>query len=513
MDRSRSPEESDGDTVADDPEVTDSGGGAGGVSAADGEVSGTVRDDSASEVKGASRVEGDEIGDGATDEGRPGGRDDDSGYAPAAGETVTVAETATRRWYGIGALSLFGVGVGVLTGLAPPLLAGVFGIAFAGYAALASAPSVADVTVERSLDDSTPEPGEEVTVTVTVHNGGDRPLFDLRVVDGVPGRLGVASGTPRHGAALLSGATTTFRYAVRAQRGEHEFEPVTVVARDVAGANERVVTVGSPTTLRCAPELPTDPPAVPLRAKVSQFTGRFPGDTGGPGVEFHATRRYRRGDPLSRVDWRRTARTGEMTTVEYRVERTVRVVLVFDVRDEAHLAPTPHDRSAVERSVDGGVEAYASLTDAGHDVGIGAIGPTECWLSPGSGQRHRAAARQLFTSASALSPTPPGAHTDIYETTQRLKQHLSADAQLLLFTPLCDDRILDTAVRLDAHGYAVTVVTPDPTTDETTGQVYARLQRRLRISSLRSRAIPVVDWAPEEDLDEAIARTTERWSK
>ena len=429
--------------------------------------------------------------------------------ATGTGEPI---ERQTGRWLGIGTLSLLGVGAGVTTGTAAPLLAGIFGLAFAGYSGLTTAPEP-ELSVDRSIDETEPDPGEEIRATVQVTNEGRWPLFDLRILDGVPDRLGVTGGSPRQGAVLLPGASTSFTYAVRAERGEHEFEPATIIARDVSGANETIMAAGEATTIRCHPEFPTDPISIPLRSKVSQFTGRFPGDTGGPGLEFHATRQYRRGDPLSRVDWRRTARTGELTTVEFRVERTVRVCLVFDVRDAAHLAAEDGDASAVERSVDAGIEAYASLTADGHAVGVGAIGPTDCWLSPGSGDRHRTAARHTFGTDPALSPLPPKTETDIYQTTQRLKGRLGADTQVMLFTPLCDERILSTAIRLDAHGYAVTVVSPDVTSTQTTGQTYARSQRRLRIADLRSRGVPVIDWGQDEELGSAIARTTERWSQ
>lgn len=428
-----------------------------------------------------------------------------------ADETVTVEERQTDRWYGVGVLALLGLGVGVITGTAGPLLASGFGLAFAGYGTVTSPPPV-QLSVERTVEDRSPEPGDSVRVTVTVTNDSDRMMPDVRLIDGVPSRLGVAAGTPRHGAVLRPGGSTTFSYAVRAERGDFKFDGLTVLARDVSGATERVAVVGERSSLRCVPQLPTDPPAFPLRAKTSQYTGRFPGDAGGPGVEFYATREYRNGDPLSRVDWNRTARTGELTTVKFRVERTVRVSLVFDTRRSAHLAPTPHELSAVERAVDGGTTAYASLTKAGHDVSIGAFAPVGCWLRPGRGDQHRMEARQLLATHPALSPTPPGDDTNIYQSTQRLKGRLTADAQVVLFSPLHDDLIMDTVIRLDAHGYAATVISPDPTATDTTGHTFARVQRRLRIADLRSRGIPVIDWRPDEDLGHAIARTRRRWS-
>lgn len=431
---------------------------------------------------------------------------------PSVDGTATADERQTERWYGVATLALLGLGVGVITGTAAPLLAGGFGLAFAGYGAMTSPPPVR-LSVERTIGNPSPEPGETVAVTVTVTNDGDRTMPDVRLIDGVPRRLGVADGSPRHGAVLRPGESTTFSYAVRAERGAFEFDGLTVLARDVSGATERVAVLGERSSLACVPRLPTDPPAVPLRSKTSQYTGNFPGDVGGSGIEFHATREYRTGDPLSRVDWNRTARTGELTTVEFRVERTVRVALVFDARQSAHLAPSPEDPSAVERSVDAGATVYASLTGAGHDVGAGALAPVDCWLPPGRGDQHRVEARRFFATHEALSPTPPAADTNIYQATQRLKGRLSADAQVVLFTPLHDDLVMDTVVRLDAHGYAATVISPDPTAIDTPGHAFARVERRLRIADLRSKGIPVVDWRPDEDVGHALARTQRRWSR
>ncbi|MCU4801187.1 DUF58 domain-containing protein [Halobacteria archaeon HArc-gm2] len=428
-----------------------------------------------------------------------------------SGDTVTVEEHPTERWYGVGMLALLGLGVGVLTDTAAPLLASGFGLAFAGYGALKSPPPL-DLTVERTIGDPTPEPGDYVEVTVTVTNDGERSVPDLRLIDGVPDRLGVVEETPRHGAVLGPGDSTTFAYAVRAERGAFEFDGLTAVARDVSGATERVAVVGERSSLRCVARFPTDPPPFPLRAQTVQHTGRYPGDAGGAGLEFYATREYRRGDPLSRVDWNRTARTGDLTTVDFRVEQTVRVALVFDTRRSAHLAPSPHEPSAVERAVAGGTTAYASLTRAGHDVGLGAVAPVDCWLAPGQGDTHREEARHFLATHPVLSPTPPADDTNVYRATQRLKRRLTAETQVVLFSPLHDDLLADTVVRLDAHGYAVVVVSPDPTAIDTTGHLVARGERRMRIADLRSRGIPVIDWHPDEDLGHALVRTRRRWS-
>ncbi len=434
---------------------------------------------------------------------------DSASYGVEPGE---VTERQTRRWYGVTVVALLTLGLGVLTSQPGLLLASAFGVAFAGYGQLTTPPEM-DVAVERSLSDADPDEGDEVTVTVTVRNDGDRAMVDLRLVDGVPPGLVVTEGTQRHGMALRPGEASTYSYVVTAHRGDHVFQPTTVIARDASGATERVTSVATETAVTCEPTLPTTTLEFPLRAQTSQHTGRFPADAGGPGVEFYATREYRPGDPLSRIDWNRTARTREFTTVEYRVERTVTVVLLVDARAEAYRASAPHERSAVERSVEAAREAYVSLTAEGHDVGVSALSPTDCWLSPGKGPDHRVRATKLFGTHPAVSPVPHTEETNIYASIQTLKSRLPGDAQVVLFSPLCDDLVVDSIVRLDAYGHLTTVVSPDPTTDDTAGHRVARARRSLRIADLRRRAIPVVDWDADEEFERAVAGSRRRWSE
>lgn len=423
-----------------------------------------------------------------------------------------VTDRQTRRWYGVTVFALLALGLGVLTGQSGLLLASAFGVAFAGYGRLTTPPST-DVALDRTVSTATANDGEEVAVTVTLRNESDHAMVDLRVVDGVPPQLTVVTGTPRHATALRPGDEATYSYAVTVRRGNHEFRPATVIARDASGATERVASVRTETTISCEPTLPETATEFPLRMRTSRYTGRFPADAGGPGVEFYATRDYRPGDSLSRIDWNRTARTGEFTTVEYRVERTVTVVLLVDARESAYRASGPYERSAVERSVDGARRVYVSLTGEGHRVGVSALSPVDCWLAPGAGSNHRHLARELFGTHPALSPTPTTADTNVYATVQRLKQRLPGDAQVVLFSPLSDDLIVDTAVRLDAHGYPTTVVAPDPTTDETTGHQVARVRRSLRVAGLRKRGVPVIDWDESDEFERAVARTRRPWSE
>lgn len=429
---------------------------------------------------------------------------------PRSSTSNRTVDRETGRWFGVGAFALLAGGFGIFAGEPALLLAGSVGVAFVAYAGLAVPPSGA-LAFDRRLDPETAAPGDEVTVTATVTNVGDSVLPDIRLIDGVPDGLEVVSGSPRLGTALRPGRSATVQYAVEATRGNHLFDPPTVLLRGFSGAveRERELTADEPTTLTCVPTLATGA-ELPLRSQTTPYTGRVPTDSGGPGTEFHAVRDYRSGDPISRIHWRRAARTGEFATVEYRQERSATVVLVVDSRDAAYVGP-PGGDSAVERSVAAAGEAFTSLTSSGDRVGIAAYGPEDCWLPPGTGSDHRARARTLLATDEAFSSTPSDEPFFAGIEFSRLQRRLSQEAQIVLFSPIADDYVVTVARRLDAYGHRVTVVSPDPTDDGSPGRSLARAERSIRLSTLRGAGIRVVDWG-DEPLASALVAARRRWS-
>ena len=451
---------------------------------------------------------------GLTDAGRGGSPAEaptpgDGGSDAGTDDVLSRASGPTGHWRGVSVVALVGIGAGLLVGEPAVLLAGVVGIGFAAYARSSVFPP-GSVSIDRSLDADRPEPGEEVEVTVTVTNDSGRFLPDLRLVDGVPEALAVADGSPRLGTALRSGERTSFSYAVEARRGVHTFGRVQLVARDLPGSVEQERSVpAAATTLTCVPRLRPLTEALPLRQQATQYVGQVETSGGADGVEFYATREYRRGDPLSRIDWHRRARTGELTTVEFREERAAEVVLVIDATAGAYVSGVPYGPHALDRAVDAAGRIYASLTGSGDRVGIAALGAESCWLAPCSGADHAAEARELLATHPALSPVPGAGNRRSTTRWEWLRQRLPDGAQAVFLAPLGESFGDRFARELDAYGYPVTVVSPDPTADGTTGHRLARVARTLRVSGLRAAGIPVVDWPSDRTVDEAIARHNE----
>jgi len=452
--------------------------------------------------------------DGAPSDGSTGrGRAATSGGVDSATATVDADDghaIETGRWIGISAMVLFAAGIGIAANSPGLLLAALVGVAFLGYARL-SRPPAPTLSVTRTVEDGRPSPGDTVTVRLTVENEGERTLPDLRVVDGVPTELSVVEGSPRVGTALRPGQSVRVEYSVEAKRGTHEFDAVTVLARSVSGAHERSVRPAVGTRLTADPPLEMDQ-LVPLRGLTTPYTGRVPTTTGGEGIEFFATREYRRGDSLSRVDWNRLARDGELSTLEFREERLATVVLVPDLRLRSYVRGDDENLHAADRSIAATGELFSALLESGDRVGIAAIASEDVWLPPGSGSQHRARARELLATHPAFAPERPDTGVSSVWGFRTITTRLPPNAQVVLLSPLVDDAAFEMARRFDARGHDVTVVSPAPEVGDSVSERVGDLRRSLRIVQLREVGIRVAEWDPDERLASTLERAGRRWS-
>jgi len=184
-------------------------------------------------------------------------------------------------------------------------------------------------------------------------------------------------GSPRCATALLPGGEVTIRYELRARPGRHAFRPTTVLCRDASGSVEVERSLTAASSVECAAEVPT----VPLRAQSGHHPGPLVTDDGGEGIEFHSVEKYQRGDPANRIDWRRYARTGELTSLTFRTERLAEVVVCVDARPVSYRAADATEPHGVALAVDAADRIGDALFDANHRVGLwpGSDGASACF--------------------------------------------------------------------------------------------------------------------------------------
>jgi uncharacterized repeat protein (TIGR01451 family) len=414
----------------------------------------------------------------------------------------------TNKWRGLTGLGLVTLGIGALFKVPGLILVTGLLLGVAGYTRVLTPPEPV-LEVDRVFDTVHPVPGETVTVTVTVKNDGDSLLTDLRLIDDVPDRLAVESGSPRHATALRPGESDSFEYDVRSVYGNHEFESIYVASQEASGHKERRETVSVPRqTLDCEPGVLQED--VPLHPASSGITGRVRSETAGSGQEFRSVREYRRGDPLRRVDWNRLARTGKLASLQFTEEQAATVVLVVDAREPAFKSPAPGSLSALDRSLAGLSQLFTTLDSDGDRVGLASIGADWLWIEPGSGPEHRSKIRNTLQNAPGFERQDSRGSFAVRSYVRELRRRLPNDAQLVVFSPLLDDTASAVIQRLSAYGHNITVFSSDVTRTETVGSTVAHLERDIRLANLRRANLPVVDWSPEESLESAAVRAS-RW--
>ena len=230
----------------------------------------------------------------------------------------------------------------------------------------------------------------------------------------------------------------------------------------------------------------------------------------GEGVEFADTRPYVPGDRVRSVNWRASARRGDLWVNLRHPERNVDVVLLLDTF--AHAGPG--DASTLEQMVRG-ASALASAWLRDRDrVGVIDFGGTLRWLEVGGGMRH---AYRLVDALLDTQVVFSYAWKGIEVVPTRL---LPPHALVVGLSPLLDRRYLTALLDLGGRGLDVAVVElavePHLATPASEAAVLARRMWRLERGTLRARllqaGVGVASWVEGEPLEPVVAEV-EAWRR
>ncbi|MEF8808075.1 DUF58 domain-containing protein [Natronomonas sp.] len=397
-------------------------------------------------------------------------------------------------------------------------------------AATVSRPPDPSVAVERSLDPAVATPGQPATVTLTVRNEGERILPDVRIHDRPPEGVRI-EGRPCGCFSLRPGEADSLTYEVVAGHGDYEFGDPTARFRPLSGVDFRTdrLSATGDGTFRCQ-RLAASPE---IRAAADRRIGARTADSPGSGIEFHSVREHRHGDAAGRVDWRGFAKTGELTTVNFRETNASETAIVVDARTPNRVVRLPGYPTAAEFAAHAAEQVFDRLLAADHRVGLAALGidadavatttPSDRggrpWVPIGDDATTRTRVEAVLdavvdaAAADRASPRPAFAgsvrHHAEPTNAAALRERVPRSADVVLVSPLLDDPPLSLARTLSAAGHAVLVVSPDVTEGGETavdglGPRVAGIQRRLRLQRLRSRGIRVVDWETTDPLSTAM---------
>ncbi|NED97296.1 DUF58 domain-containing protein [Phytoactinopolyspora alkaliphila] len=259
-----------------------------------------------------------------------------------------------------GRLALLAVIAAVVVGVVAPSATGVLTatlvLAVLAVTDAALAAAVRPLRFSRAGDTSV-RLGQSVTVSLTIQNDGRRRLRG-RLRDAWPPSAGLA--TDRFSLDVPGGEQRTHTLSLTpTRRGDRSADRVTVRSMGPLGLAGRQGSHAVPWTVRVLPPFHSRRHLPSRLARLRELDGRSAVQIRGAGTEFDSLREYVVGDDTRSIDWRATARRGDVVVRTWRPERDRHVLIVLDT-----------GRTSASRvgSLDG--ERHAPRLDAAMDAAL-----------------------------------------------------------------------------------------------------------------------------------------------
>lgn len=385
------------------------------------------------------------------------------------------------------------------------VLASAFALALVGWLAFARAPRIA---VGASLDRERALKGEDVKLLLRFE--ADAPVDRLDVHVDLPDGLEPADLENPFALRLPAGARTV-EVPFRCLRwGGYALGGLHLRARDPGGLFAYEQHVPGAATMRVYP-WPEELREIVAPLETRPFVGNQVSRARGDGIEFAEVRSFVPGDRIRRINWRASARRGELYVNEHHPERSTDVVLFLDsfvdVRHEG--------RGTLDFAVSAASALATAYLDRKDRVGLIAFGGVLAWLVPESGLKQR---YRIVDALIGTEVTLSYAWKDVDVIPTRT---LPAKALVLAISPLLDERSVGALLDLRGRGFDVAVIEVSPVSLAPAGRGAAeQLAHRIwqmRRQQLRARyleqGVPVVEWRVGDPLlaaTEEVARFRRR---
>ena len=306
-------------------------------------------------------------------------------------------------------------------------------------------------------------------------------------------RPGLATDVDNPRALALSAADPrTLELPLRCVRwGAFVLGPALVRAHDRLGFYAWEGRIGGREPLRVYPSVEALHALLPpLETQV--FVGNQVSRAKGDGIEFADIRAWAPGDVPRRINWRATARRGELWVNEQHPERNTDVVLFIDTFTDANA----RGRGTLDMTVRAATSLAHRYLQRKDRVGLVSFGGFLSWLVPASGTR------QLYRIVDSLLQVDIVLSYAARGVDVLPPRSLPPKALVLALTPLLDARTPPALLDLRARGFDLVVVevSPVPFVDPG-GDELARLSYRLwhlSREAMRARyqlaGVPVVEW-------------------
>lgn len=199
------------------------------------------------------------------------------------------------------------------------------------------------LTSERTIDRLMVQQGENIQVTVKVLNKRGLPVPWLFVEDPCSLPFPVR-GESKRLCMLMPGQSVTLSYTLTCtRRGYHRIGPTVFESGDLFGLHKRFRTASKRDYVTVLPTIAyIDTYAVSSRRPQGpvRITNRIYDDPS----RINNLREYQPGDPLSKIHWKATAKTGELIVKTFEATSVTGGTLVLDLHEDSYLEETRESR-------------------------------------------------------------------------------------------------------------------------------------------------------------------------
>lgn len=299
---------------------------------------------------------------------------------------------------------------------------------------------------------------ESAQSQLVLTNPGNRTM-SLHVRDAWVPSAGAAAN--RHSVTIPAGQSRRVRTGLLpTRRGERRADLVTIRSRGPLTVAGRQTSLEAPASLMVLPPFRSRKHLPSRLALLREMDGRTAVLTRGEGTEFDSLREYVIGDDVRAIDWRATARSGDVVVRTWRPERDRRVLIVVDTGRLS--AVRLGDETRLDAQIEATLLLAALASHAGDRVDVVAV-DTEVRARV-AGERGPKLMNEL---AEKLAPLEPSlVETNWTTVATVVRQQLSQRALVVLLTALdpstIGNGILPVARALAADHTTVLAAASDP---------------------------------------------------
>jgi uncharacterized protein (DUF58 family) len=346
---------------------------------------------------------------------------------------------------GLAALGLFGALVAERPELAA--LAAPFAVLAALGLVLARPP---EVTVELALELERVFEGEELEPELAVESRTG--VADLELLLLLPPGLAAVDESNATALRLAPGERRELPVKLTVDRwGGYLLGDVVLRARDPLGLVHWEARLDRRRPLKAYPR-PARVDELLQPAQTQVFSGNYVSRERGEGIEFADLRPFAPGDRVRRVNWRASARRGELWVNEYHPERNADVVVFLDTFAEA----VGERESTLDLSVRAASAFVGHYLRHKDRVGFVAFGGRLNWLQPRTGFA------QLYRIVDALVDAEIVLNYAWSDVDVIPRHTLPPRSLVVALSPLLDDRAVSALLDLRGRGFDLALVEVSP---------------------------------------------------